>query len=447
LKLLTIYLFLFIARHWGMTVPRTLASVLDGRFNSLSLVERRKRDLLNRAEVLLKEMASSLGRDGRRIKYVKSGILLDDRYLIFLAEKIDPILIERLSARYSPEEMFLICWYATESAVALARERRASLLILSRAQVLRADTDFSKAILKFWEEEGFQLEDFSSLSSEESAFDQETFLLAELIALREFYRKEVLRSLDSKVLELLDELEEMVVNGADETEMNKLLIAVLEAYPAEIDERNSAKPGKPDVIVHSPLWTLFELKNEEANRSHVDQTRKYANEYRGDSRSPLGVPWRAVLVATRVSPDTHSYALKKGVRTMSWESLIGFLRDVYSRGVPLELLRESLESTDLESALASRTEGYLKSLEARAELLREVLSVNGIDRGELEKIVASKGYSWVGELERMLIELSGPLIGFLIVKKDLVSYRGPHSIRRALRALRHLGGMVDASIR
>ncbi len=428
-----------------MTVPPTLASVLEGRFNSLSLVEGRKRDLLNRAEMFLKEIASSLGKDGRRIRYVKRGVLLDDKYLIFLAEKIDPILIERLSAKYGPEEMFLICWYATESAVALARERRINLLVLSRSQVLRTDTDFSKALLKFWEEE-IRLEDFRSLIYEESAFDQETFLLAELIALREFYKKEVLKSLDSKVLELLNELEDMVANGADETEMNKLLIAVLEAYPAEIDEESSAKPGRPDVVVHSPLWMLFELKNEEATKPHVDQTKKYATEYRGTSKSPLGVPWRAILVATKVSPDIYSYALKRGVRAMSWESLIGFLRDVYSKGLPLELLRESLESTDLERTIASKAEDYLKSLRARAELLKEILSVNGIDRGELEKIVASKGYPWVGELESMLLELSGPLLGLLVVEEDLVSYRGIHSINRALRALRHLGGMVDARI-
>ncbi|GEM_PF-6585131 len=426
-----------------MAIPETLASVLNEKFNSLSLVERRKRDLLDLAEGMLKEIATSLGSDGRRIKYVKKGILLDDRYLIFLAEKMDSILIEKLSARYSPEEMFLICWYSTESAVSLARERRASLLILSRSQVLSTDTEFSKAILKLWEEKGFYLEYFRSLSSEENIFDQETFFLAELIALREFYREEVSKNLDSKVIELLDDLEEMVLKEEDETEINRLLIAILEAYPAKIDERNSAKPGKPDVIAYSPLWTLFELKNEEANRSHVDQARKYASEYRGTSRSPLGVPWRTVLIATEVSPDVHSYALKKGIRTMTWGVLIGFLRDVYSKGVPLELLRDSLDSTDPQNTLVSRVDDYLEALRARAELLKEILSVNGIDRRELDRIVASKDYPWIGELEEMIHELSGPLIGFLVVEEDLISYRGPHSISRALRALGYLGGMVN----
>lgn len=422
-----------------MPVPSPLKEVLSRRSSLPNLLERRKRELMSRAERGVKRAVRDLIRDGHLVRFQREIYLVEDvGGAIYLTESAAPTTLQNLKVNLSPKEIFLICWNASSSLVEIAREEKwIHLAILSRGQVIRSKTAFSDAMMDFLSHEGLKLEEFSTLTEGDDPLQEETTLLEELNALKEYLMRIQIERLELEVLAMLDEMDAMIRKGAEEKEINDLLIAVLQAYPVEIDER-STKPGMPDVISYSPLWILFELKNEVAVRSHVDQLRGYLESFRGRASSPLGIPWKGLLVATSASPDLYEYATRKGVRVITWEKLIEFLRKVFSRGAPIDILRKAIDSYDFERELESYLSAYNSDLEARSFVIRSVIESGSIDRDGLIKRLASSSFEHLKELDSIIEELSGPILSLLDEEDGLISPAGSGSFERALRALRYL---------
>lgn len=423
-----------------MACPSILAQLLAKRFHISRAVIERKIELMEKAREALKNAVRSLKRDGHRVSLLRDGLLIwgSQVWLVHLAEEADSLLITELKAKYSPSELFLICWNAKESLIESARKGELHLAVLSRNQVIHGETDLSHTVMKFLTDCGLNLEKFRSLIESEDPLEEETALLMELLTLREMYNRMVMESVDERILQLLDELEEMAERGAEESEMNELLIAILEAYPVSVDEVVSGRPGKPDVVAYSPLWMLFELKNESATRSHVDQLKGYMDNFAGSASSPLGIPWKGMLVAPSVPPDVYAYALSRGVRVATWNALIEFLRSAFTRAVPIQLLRAAMEYEDVERGMSELASTWLRDFSKRMNVLKAIWEIGGATSGELAKELASYDLSGMEELKSILRELSGPVLWLIREEGNLITAQDGDPFPRIRRAILHL---------
>ena len=420
----------------------TLSKVLERRANPKVLVDDRKRRDLSLAERSMRELSQSLLRGG--IKTSLSGnslrIISGGKRVVLLLDKVDFIDLSRVLAE-NPDEIFVICWKASESVIRRAMEEEIGLAILSRRQVIHRGSKLSEAVLKVMSSFGLTLSEFESVVEGEDQWERETELLAELITLREVYAEHVRAvRLKPTVKALLKELREMAEKGADESLMNELLLAVLEAYPVEVDDRHSGKPGYPDVIAYSPLWILMELKNERASKQHVEQARGYLDKYRGEGSTPLEVDWRGLLVATDVPPEVYSAAIRADIRVMRWEKLLSFLEEVFEGVIPIYVLRDSLESDDPETELLKMVNDWKRRIEVRKWVLK-LLSQGGAEEEQIVEM-SPEGVE-PEEVRKALVELSSPLLSLIREEGDFFFLVEGNPLRRAEWALSYLGDGYD----
>ncbi len=420
-----------------------LSEILRKKFHISRAILNRKERLMKMAKNSLEMASRTLIQEGHAVSLTKDGLVIRDRdlWLVHVCNNADPLLVRGLKAKYNPNELFLICWSAKESIVRSALRGELHLAMLSRNQVIYKDTPLSKTVIKFTSKTGLLFRPFKSLVlGDDSSFGNENSLLSELTTLREMFDYMVLKAdLSSKIMQLLEELEIIAQRGAEEKEMNELLIAILEAYPVEVDERVSSKPGMPDVVAYSPIWILFELKNERATRRYVDQLRGYMDWFKGSTLSPLRIPWKGLLVALDSPPDVYAYALKRDVRVISWNVLVKFLRNVFLDAVPIELLRIAIDYSNTERELSKLVSQWKKEFSLRVTLLRTLKGKGMLSKEELTEEVASQEILEGGDIDFLLYELSGPILG-LIRKKEkffLTSEGDPFSrVERAISSLR-----------
>ncbi len=424
-------------------MPTTiLTEVLKRRFHVSRAILDRKRRLMKKARDSLQIASRSLAQEGHAVSLTRDGLVIRDRglWLVGLCDTADPLLIRGLKAKYNPSELFLICWSAKESIVRSALNGELHLAMLSRGQAIYRKTPLCKTVMEFTRKKGLVFEDFKSLALKGSeSFDDENSILSELMTLREMFDYMVLKGdLTGKIIKLLDELEEMSQRGAEERDMNDLLIAILEAYPVEIDEEVSGKPGMPDVVAYTPIWILFELKNERAIKRHVDQLRGYLNWFKGSTSSPLEIPWKGLLVTLDSPPSIYAYALKRDVRVISWNTLIKFLRHVFLDAIPIELMREAMSYVDIERGLFDLVSRWRGNFSLRTIMLRALKKRGMLSKRELAEEMASQVSLGKESLDTIIYELSGPVLGLIRKREDFFLAREGDPFPRVERAIASL---------
>ena len=416
-----------------------LDQILAERFGVDRIKEISKDKVLSRVRRSIEAVKEELMGKGISCTLRRDGLIVraDGCRVACVMDRADPLAVSRIEASFSPEEMVVICWKASLSLIHLFDRKNLTLAILSRRQVLDRGTWFSELVIGSLAREGILLSEFTSLTDlkDERTFEEESEILLELNLLRErTVRVDPLQA--SRCL--IDELRRMSERGTDELTMNRFLIALLELYPVEVDESSSISPGKPDIVSLSPLWILFELKNERATRRDVDQLLRYLEERRNEGEIPL--PWRGVLVATDASVDTMTYAARRGVGFVSWRGLMDFMEEVFTSGLPVELMREAITG-NMDSELKRISSRWNAEISLREKILELLMRRGALDEESiLEELSRSlDGDLSMDELRSSLIEMSGPLLRLVSREGDLYLPPRVDPIPRAVRLLRCFG--------
>ncbi len=413
-----------------------------------------KRDRLSRARDALRRLGHALRSDGHHssvlddylIARLPSGtikVVLDEGRV---DQSVAAPLLAWLRSTGDGGTAALICWDASLSVVReVSRSESFVVFILSRMErVGRAET--IRPLEEALERVGLRFGEFATRAENpDGALEAESRMMALESAL-ESAARDLARSASlvwpERLAEAVEMLRRRAREGAPEEELNLALMDLLEAAGCLIDRDRSMGPGRPDIVTLAPLWTLFELKNERADLTSVEQARDYLEEYGRAGRlsqSGVGVEWGAALVATSASAEVVSRGRREGVAVMTWDQVCDLLEAAFLKAFPIGLARirpRDLAERDPWDIIRGQIERWEVELKLRSTVLRILREAGALPAEEILSLLLARGVE-VGtvDVESVLTELSGPLVG-LVERGELgYSLRAGEAVGRAHRAI------------
>lgn len=424
-----------------------------GIFAGDAILQRLREDRISRARDALQRLGKALRADGYRSSIVGDSLLArlpsGSIRVVLKDGRVDEAAAAPLLAWLRSTEdgaAALICWDASLSVIREAK-RGSDLVVFILSRMERAGGAESIRLLEdSLEAAGLSFGEFiSAAENPDSALEAESRMMALESAL-ESAARELARSASfvwpERLADAVERLRRRAREGAPEAELNLALMDLLEAAGCLIDRDRSMGPGRPDVVALAPLWTLFELKNERADLASVGQAKEYLDEYRETgrlSKSGAGVMWGAWLVATSASAEIVSKGRREGVAVLTWDQVCDVLRAAFLRAFPLDLARikpDDLAKRDPWDILRLQMQGWEDELGIRSAVLRILREAGALQAEEILSTLLASGLEVDARgVERILTELSGPLIGLVELGELGYSLRVGEAAGRAHRAI------------
>jgi len=424
-----------------------------GIFAGDAILKRLKEDRLSRAREALHRLGEALRADGHRSSMVGESLLArlpsGSLRVMLNGGRVDQASAAPLLAWLKTTKggsAALICWDASLSVIREAKRGSGLVVfILSRMESV-GSAEPVRPLEDSLEAAGLRFGEFvSGAENPDAALEAESRMMALESAL-ESAARELARSASfvwpERLTDAVERLRVMAREGAPEAELNLALMDLLEATGCLIDRERSMGPGRPDIVALAPLWTLFELKNERADTTSVGQARDYLDEYRSTgrlSRSGAGVEWGAWLVATSASAEVVSRGRREGVAVLTWDQLCDVLRAAFLGAFPMNLARigpDDLLESDPWDIVRLRMQRWEAELGLRSAVLRILREAGALRAEEILSTLLASGVEVDAQgVERVLTELSGPLVGLVELGELGYSLRPGEAAGRAHRAI------------
>ncbi len=439
--------------HIGVPGAASSSRKYLGVFAGEAIIQRLREDRISRARAALQRLGRALRADGHRSSMVGDSLTARlpgaSLRVVLDGGRVDQASASPLLAWLRSTEggsAALICWDASLSVVKEAREGGGLVVyILSRMERV-GSAESLRPLEESLKASGLSFGEFVSWAENpDSALEAESRMMALESAL-ESAARELARSASfvwpERLADAVESLRRMAREGAPEGELNLGLMDLLEAAGCLIDRERSMGPGRPDIVAMAPMWTLFELKNERADLTSVEQARDYLDEYRRTgrlSKSGAGVEWGAWLVATSASAEVVSRGRREGVAVLTWDQVCDVLSAAFLRALPLNLARirpGELAEGDPWEIIRLRISGWEAELGLRSAVLRILREAGALRAEEILSILLERGAEVNAQgVERILNELSGPLVGLVELGELGYSLRAGGAAGRAHRAI------------